>query len=454
MTKGAFTVTLSQFQAFIKDKKVALLGAGVSNLPLISWLKGFGASVTVRDKNEKLVLPSGVTADKLVLGENYLENITEDILFRSPGMRFDEKGIADAVARGAFLTSEIEMLFELCPCRIIAVTGSDGKTTTTTLISEMLKRAGKRVWLGGNIGTPLCHKAFEMEKDDTVVLELSSFQLHTMRKSPDIAVVTNIAPNHLDKHKDYNEYIEAKKNVFLYQNAGGKLIANADNSVTAPFSSEAKGSFIPFCYSGSCRDGVWLDENGVIFFKDEPVLNRADIILPGDHNVENYMAAIAAVYGEVGKEVICGTASSFGGVRHRIEFVKEVEGVRYYNDSIGTSPSRSTAGLKSFDQKIILIAGGYDKHLDYTDLGKIIANKVKLLIVTGDTAKKIEDAARAALPSLPVIYCKDFDSTVSVAHQNAVSGDVVMLSPASASFDRFKNFEERGDHFVSLVKAL
>lgn len=454
MTKGAFIMTLSQFKAFVNKKSVALLGAGVSNIPLISWLQGFGATVTVRDKNENLTLPEGVFADKLVLGKDYLSDITEDILFRSPGMRFDEKGIADAVARGAFLTSEIEMLFELCPCRIIAVTGSDGKTTTTTLISEMLKRAGKKVWLGGNIGTPLCHKAFDMKESDTVVLELSSFQLHTMRKSPSVAVVTNISPNHLDKHKDYEEYIEAKKNVFLHQTNEGRLVINADNAVTAEFVNEAKGSVVTFSYKGNKKEGVWLSDDGTVYFGETPVLNRNEIILPGDHNVENYMAAIAAVYGEVSTEEISETARSFGGVRHRIEFVREVEGVKYYNDSIGTSPSRSIAGLKSFKEKIILIAGGYDKHLDYTEFGAIVAKRVKLLIVTGDTADKIEAASRAALPDIPVIRCEKFDDTVKAAFDNASAGDVVMLSPASASFDFFKNFEERGDRFVSLVKAL
>ncbi len=446
-------MTESEFRRFVANKKIAILGAGVSNLPLISWLKSFGGIITVRDKNEKLTLPDGITPDRVVLGEKYLENIDEDILFRSPGMRFDEKGIEKAVKRGAYLTSEIEMLFELCPAKIIAVTGSDGKTTTTTLISEMLKTEGKKVWLGGNIGTPLCHKAFEMNKDDLVVLELSSFQLHTMKKSPAVSVVTNLAPNHLDKHKDFEEYIEAKKNIFLYQNKADKVILNFDNEITNGFKSEAKGEVIYFSKKGASKDGVF-EENGKIYFKDEFILDKKDIKIPGEHNVENYMAAIAAVYGDVSKETVKKVAQNFGGVRHRIEFIREVNGVSFYNDSIGTSPSRSTAGLLSFDKKIILIAGGYDKHLDYTDFGKTVAERVKTLVLTGDTAEKIKNAVISAKKDMEIIVCEEFDQTVKAAFERAEKGDVVMLSPASASFDKFKNFEERGNRFCELVNAL
>ncbi|MBQ3824084.1 MAG: UDP-N-acetylmuramoyl-L-alanine--D-glutamate ligase, partial [Clostridia bacterium] len=293
-------MTRSEFQAFVKNKKVAILGAGVSNLPLINWLADMGAEITVRDKKEDLKLPEGTKASRVITGPAYLENIDEDILFRSPGMRFDEKGIAAATARGAVLTSEIETLFDLCPAPVTAVTGSDGKTTTTTLISEMLGRSGKKVWLGGNIGTPLCHRAFEMSPSDEVVLELSSFQLHTMRKSPHTAVVTNISPNHLDKHKSYEEYIDAKKNVFLYQSPADRLVINADNAVTAAFGKEARGEVMAFSYAGLDGAAVTLDKNGVIRLKGEPFLDRKEIILPGDHNVENYMAAIAAVGDRVG----------------------------------------------------------------------------------------------------------------------------------------------------------
>ncbi len=447
-------MTRSEFQAFVKNKKVAILGAGVSNLPLINWLADMGAEITVRDKKEDLKLPEGTKASRVITGPAYLENIDEDVLFRSPGMRFDEKGIAAATARGAVLTSEIETLFDLCPAPVTAVTGSDGKTTTTTLISEMLKKSGKVVWLGGNIGTPLCHRAFEMSPSDEVVLELSSFQLHTMRKSPHTAVVTNISPNHLDKHKSYEEYIDAKKNVFLYQSSADRLVINADNAVTAAFGKEAKGEVMAFSYAGLDGAAVTLDKNGVIRLKGEPFLDRKEIILPGDHNVENYMAAIAAVGDRVGRDAVREVAATFKGVRHRIELVRVKDGVRFYNDSIGTSPTRSAAGLKSFDKKIILIAGGYDKHLDYTDFGKIVASHVKLLVLTGDTAPKIKKAALDALPTLPVVDAPDFESAVRAAADAAVSGDVVMLSPASASFDRFKNFEERGDLFCSIVNSL
>ena len=379
------------------------------------------------------------------------------MIFRTPGLRPDAPQIARAVAAGAQLTSEMEAFLDLCPCRIIAVTGSDGKTTTTSIIAGLLKAAGYRTFVGGNIGHPLLCQVDDIRPDDMVVLELSSFQLLTVRQSPSIAVVTNLAPNHLDVHKDMDEYVNAKRNIFAYQDGSDRLVLNADNEITAGFAGEARGSVTMFSRRKVVEGGVYLRDKTVIC-GGRPVLATSDILLPGLHNLENYMAAIAAVDGLVPDEVIRDFARTFGGVAHRIELVRELDGVRYYNDSIASSPSRTIAGLRSFSQKVILIAGGYDKHIPYDVLGPEITRAVKTLLLTGDTAEKIKTATlatpdyREGEPA--IIDCADLKEAVERAHALAKPGDVVILSPASASFDRFKNFEERGNAFKGLVNTL
>ena len=346
---------------------------------------------------------------------------------------------------------------DLCPCRIIAVTGSDGKTTTTSIIAGLLKAAGYRTFVGGNIGHPLLCQVDDIRPDDMVVLELSSFQLMTVRQSPSIAVVTNLAPNHMDVHRDMDEYVAAKRNIFAHQDACDRLVLNADNEITAGFIKQARGSVTLFSRKKAVEGGVYLREKTVMC-GGRPVLTTDDILLPGLHNLENYMAAIAAVDGLVPDEVIRDFARTFGGVEHRIELVRELGGVRYYNDSIASSPSRTIAGLRSFDRKVILIAGGYDKHIPYDVLGPEIIEHVKVLLLTGDTAGKIKSATIAApgyVENGPKIWeCADLGQAVERARELAAPGDVVILSPASASFDRFKNFEERGKVFKDLVNAL
>lgn len=449
---------LKEYLSSLQGKRIAVLGLGVSNQPLVRLLLSHGLDVTACDKTaspEKLAL--GELGAKLRLGEDYLEDLQADVIFRTPGMRPDLAQLQQAVAQGAVLTSEMEAFFEVCPCRIIAVTGSDGKTTTTTLISELLKAAGKKVWVGGNIGTPLLDRAGEMTEDDIAVLELSSFQLMTMQCSPETAVVTNLAPNHLDMHKDMAEYVDAKKNIFLHQNAKGTLVLNADNDITRGFEKEAKGRVKWFSRREKTECGVWADETA-IYRGEEVLLNRADILIPGVHNVENYMAAICAVEDLVPDETIRALANTFGGVEHRIELVREKDGVRYYNDSIASSPSRTIAGLRSFQEKVILIAGGYDKNIPYDVLGPEIARHCKRLILTGATAAKIREATLQAenyAPGTPEIEeYEDFYAAIRAAAAAAEPGDVVILSPASASFDRFKNFMERGEAFKQAVKQL
>lgn len=459
-------MTIQEYLDSIRDKKVYVFGIGVSNIPLIKMLRAHGIAVTACDKNTREGL--GKTAEelealgiKLHLGEGYMDGIDADLIFRSPGIRPDVPAFEAAVAKGAKVTSEMEVFFDVCPCKKIAVTGSDGKTTTTTIIAKLMEKAGYTVHLGGNIGHPLLAETFDMKPEDVAVLELSSFQLMRMTTSPEIAVVTNVAPNHLDIHKGMEEYVASKKNVFLHQHPGDKVVLNRDNEITYAFAAEAPGHVTLFSRQNSMDEGVVIENDTICVKKNgdsRPVLPIRDILLPGVHNIENYMAAIGAVDGLVKDEVIREFAKSFGGVEHRIELVRELHGVKYYNDSIGSSPSRTIAGLRAFKQKVILIAGGYDKHIPYDVLGPDLVAHVKAMVLTGATAPKIRAAAEQAEGydprKLPIYDIDDFEEAIKKAQTLAQPGDVVILSPASASFDRFKNFMVRGDTFKRIVREL
>lgn len=446
--------TLLEFYTWARGRKIDVLGIGVSNLPLIRELAKCGAKVTAHDKSENLgetgeeLLKLGV---KLILGQDYLKNIDGEMVFKTPGLRFDLPEIAEAEKRGAVITSEMELFFEVCPAHIFAVTGSDGKTTTTTLIYNMLREQGKKVYVGGNIGIPLLTKADEMTENDYVVLELSSFQLHTMKHSPERALITNITPNHLDMHKSYQEYIDAKCNIYKFQKEQDLLALNADNEVTAKIAEEEKKRAKTF--SRKKQADVYLKEN-VIYRENKETLRIEDIKLPGMHNVENYMAAILMVGDIVDKEVINKIAREFGGVEHRIELVRELDGVKYYNSSIDSSPNRTINTLNVFDKPVILIAGGKDKGIAYDELGPVIAEKVKTLILIGATSDKIYASLMKTGKNVPTLRPKTYEEAVKMAKNVAESGDTVILSSASTSFDMFKNFEERGRLFKSLVNKL
>lgn len=447
---------VAEFKKYIKGKSVAVIGIGISNTPLIKYLVSLGAKVSAHDKKSEEKLGDVASELKalgveLFLGENYLEKLSSDIIFKTPGMRYDTPELLKAEKSGSIITSEMEVFFEICPANIIAVTGSDGKTTTTTLIHTMLKEAGFVSHLGGNIGTPLMTKAEEMCATDYAVLELSSFQLHTMKKSPHIAVITNITPNHLDWHTDYNEYIDAKKNIMLYQSEDDILVTNLKNDQTRKISESTKGKLRSFSSSG---DALVHLENGVIYYGDEEVLNIKNIKIPGHHNVENYMAAIAAVYDIVGKDIIEKVAREFGGVPHRIELVRTIDGVRYYNSSIDSSPNRTINTLNVFSEPVVLIAGGKDKGIPYDEIGEPIANHVKTLILIGATSKVIDEAVKKTKKNVPTFFVDTYKEAVELAKKSATSGDVVLLSSASTSFDMFNNFEERGNLFKELVNKL
>lgn len=459
---------LKEFFSYIKNRKIAVIGLGVSNVPLLEYLYKLGAKITVFDNRNIDDIDKNIL-DKITdrniefsFGNNNLSKLNGfDIIFRSPTCRPDVPELVAEAERGAIITSEIEMLMELCPSTIIGVTGSDGKTTTTSLIYEIVKKQGYNCYLGGNIGIPLFTKIEEMVPDDVVVLELSSFQLMNIKTSPQIAVITNITPNHLDIHKSYEEYIEAKKNIFKYQNENGVVILNYDNEITRNCAKEAKGKVMFFSKNHKLPDGVILDDGIIKICKDKlrkHVLNTKDLMLKGVHNYENAACAIATTDGISDMENQIDAITNFKGVKHRLEFVREIDGVKWYNDSIGSSPTRTIAGLKSFNEKIVLIAGGYDKNLDYTPIAKPILENVSTLILLGQTATKIKNAvqeeAKKQGKKIDIYECDTLEETVKTAKRLAEKGEVVLFSPASASFDMYKNFEERGDKFKAIVNYL
>ena len=458
-------MTLQEYIASLRGRTVAVIGIGVSNTPLLRLLLREGIAVTACDRSDRAKL--GALAEELEtagavlrLGDGYLQDLDQDVIFRTPGLRPDVPELEAARAKGSTITSEMEVFFEVCPCPIIAVTGSDGKTTTTTIIAELLRAAGHTVHVGGNIGHPLLAEAGSIRPTDWAVLELSSFQLMTMTRSPHIAVLTNLAPNHLDVHKSMEEYVWAKENIFRHQQPGDTAIFNLDNAITRELSAHAPGRALYFSRQAEPENGVFLRGDAVISRRDgheRQIMTTEDIRLPGVHNVENYMAAIAAVDGLVPDETIRTFARAFNGVEHRIELVRTWRGVRFYNDSIASSPSRTIAGLRSFKEKVILIAGGYDKHIPFDVLGPEVVEHVKLLILCGATADKIRAAVEQApgyrLGHPEILDVTPFQRAVETARDRAVPGDVVTLSPACAAFDQFKNFMERGKTFKAIVNS-
>ena len=460
--------TTTKAQSFfdkMRGKHIAICGIGRNNTPVVLQFLQHGAKVTACDKRWREQL--GDTADlleqagaALCLGEGYLDSLEAlrvDMILRTPGMKPYLPAFERARHAGIPVTSEMEIFLELCPAPVTAVTGSDGKTTTTTIVAGLLEASGKRVHMGGNIGRALLPVIDDITPDDEVVIELSSFQLTNMTQSPHTAIITNIAPNHLDWHTDMQEYVEAKRNLMAWQTPSDMVVLNADNAYTAAFAKEAKGECRLFSVRERIHHGAWLSEDGMLMVtrngQDTPILKACDIFLPGMHNIENYLAAMAAVIDKVSPVVMAQYAKTFGGVQHRCELVRVLNGVKWYNDSIGTSPSRTMAGLKAFDRRVILIAGGYDKHIPYDPLGPVAAETVKEAILLGATAGAIETAIRTH-SQLPIHRVESMEQAVQTAFKLAQQGDIVFMSPASASFDLYLNFEERGDHFKRLVNAL
>ena len=461
---------IEQLQNLIQGKKVAFIGAGVSHKRCIEQFVELGAQVTLCDQKKSLE-DFGAYADtlrrlhgRLSLGEHYTDGFAgQDIIMRTPGYEYYKPELQAALQAGTKVTSEVELFFELCPCEIVAVTGSDGKTTTTTLISKMFEAAGRKVFLGGNIGAALLPQLADVTPEAVAVVELSSFQLISMRVSPKVAVVTNVTPNHLDHHKDMQEYIDAKRNILLWQVPPCRAVLGFENEISRGMQKDCKGEQVWFTRLHDTDKGAFLREsddtlcyaeNGVV----TPILPRAEVKLRGLHNVENLLAAIAAVWGRVPVEAMRQVGSTFTGVEHRIEPVRTLDGVTYYNDSIASSPTRTIAGLRSFNQKIILIAGGYDKKIPYEPLAPEILAHVKTLVLMGATGPRIEAAVRACPgfdeSALTILHADSMQHAVELARGAAQPGDVVSLSPASASFDLYPNFEVRGRDYKNIVNNL
>ena len=459
---------LIEFEEYIKNRKVAIIGLGVSNLPLIDYFHEKKSIVTVFDSREigeisrEIIDKVTNYAMEMSLGKGYLNKLKGfDLILRSPSCLPTIPELEEEANKGAIVTTEVELLMKMCPAQIIGVTGSDGKTTTTTLISEILKKAGYNCYVGGNIGTPLFTKLHEIMPDDKVVLELSSFQLMGMEVSPSISVITNITPNHLNVHKDYEEYIEAKKNIFKYQDRDGITILNYDNEITRNCSAEVRGKVIFFSSKEKLDNGYIVDDDVIKECDDKlrkHIVSAKELTIRGKHNYENICAAIAATKTLVDISTAIEVIKTFPGVEHRIEFVKEINGVKWYNDSASSTPSRTISGLNAFDEEIVLIAGGADKNLDYTPVAKPILDKVKTLILMGQTSGKIFDAVKEEEEKenkeINIYMVNNLSQAVILAKRYSVPGQVVLFSPASTSFDMFKNMYDRGQKFKGIVNKM
>lgn len=450
---------LEEFNNKLKQSKIAIVGLGVSNLPLLDYLHKLNCDITIfneRKLDSNIIEKINEYNCKNYIGENCLENLKDfDIIFRSPSILPTRKEFLKAKEKGCIITSEVKEVLNLCPCKVIGITGSDGKTTTTTLINEILKANGYKTHLGGNIGTPLFTEIEKMKKDDIIVLELSSFQLMDFNISPDISVVTNISENHLDIHSNYEEYIESKKNIYKYQNNNGILVTNINNEITNKF----KGNGITRYFSRNKKlDEGFYTDGKYIYYNNEIIINTKDIKLRGIHNYENICTALTAIIDFVDLDKSIKKVKEFNGVEHRLEFVREINGIKWYNDSVSSSPTRTEAGLYSYEEDIVLIAGGYDKNLDYTPLAKPILDKVTKLILLGDTKEKIYNAVinlnKEINKNIEIYKCNTLQEVVDTALNVAKQNEIVLFSPASASFDMFKNFADRGIQFKELVNKI
>lgn len=462
----------------LKGKSVAFVGMGVANVPCAEFLAKLGVNVYACDKRDKEYIGTDICKRleelgvNFSLGDSYLDILPEmDLVFRSHGiLPFQNPWIGECIERGQAVTTEMEVFFKLCPSKIIAVTGSNGKTTTTTLIAKMLEKQGYNVYLGGNIGKALMPELETITENDIAVVELSSFQLLTMgnlENSPDVAVVTNIECTHQDHHISLDEYVDAKRNILIYQNDNCRTILNADcdysigNRVYHDMRYDVRGDLSEFSIKHPVKHGAYMKDNGDIVFADNGkevyVMSKEDIVIPGSHNIENYCTAISAVWGYVDVENIVQVARTFSGVEHRIEFVREYNGIKYYNDSIATSPSRVISGLRAFGKKIIVIMGGSDKGNDLSEMVPDILKYVKTLVLNGATADKIYDSVTGfdgyAESGLKIIKTDTLENALTEAKNTATAGDIVTLCPACPAFDQFKTFEYRGRRFKELVNG-
>lgn len=461
---------LIEFNTYLKGHSVALVGLGVSNIPLIDYLHDVGAIVTVFDIKPIEYIDRSII-EKIIkygmeyyFGPDYLDELDEfDVIFRSPTVFPTQPDIMREARRGAIVTTEVEMFIELCPCKVIGVTGSDGKTTTASLIYEILKQSGYNVYLGGNMGAPLFSKIYDIKPDDIVVLELSSYQLMDMKISPNISIITNLSSFSNKLHSSYEEYIQATKKIFENQTSEDTVILNYDCEVSKDLAIDAPGKVIFYSSNNKIPNGYLVDgdiiktcENGL----RKHLMDTKKMILKGTHNFENATAAYIATKDFVDTDNQIKIINNFEGVPHRLEIAKELPNrIIWYNDSASEYPNRTIAALNSFPgRNIILIAGGHDKKLDYTELGKEIVkhcNGAVLLSQTSDKiAKSIEKSLVGAKKDFELNRCTTLYEAVNIAKRMSKTGDIILFSPASSSLDSFKNYVERGEIFKGLVKEI
>jgi len=445
-----------------KDKKVGVLGLGEENTTLVKFLVKQDAKVVVCDQKEKGEL--GEHYDKIKdlpiqfrLGPHYLDHLEDfEVVFRTPGLPYLDKKIQKASLGGVEISSQTKLFFEHCPSPIIGVTGTKGKGTTTALIGEILKE-DKSCYIGGNIGNPPIGFIDKLRADDIVVLELSSFQLHDLEKSPHIAVVLDIKVDHLDYHKNEKEYIEAKKNIVRYQGKNDFAVINADYLTSFEFAALTGGEVFYFSRRKSVDQGAYVNNDKKIILRsalgdDIEIMAAEKTQLRGEHNLENILAAATVSYLAGAKiKAIKRALARFKGLEHRLEFIKEINGIRYYNDSFSTTPDTTIAAINSFTEPIILLLGGSEKNADYRHLGQVISNSsVKAIIAIGLTVQRIiKEVKKVKIEIIGEI--KSMPEAIKIARELGRPGDVVLLSPASASFDRFKNYKERGNIFKQVV---
>lgn len=479
------------YLAALRGRHAAVVGIGVSNVPLIRFLCRAGARVTAFDRRDELDLASELAAlagfdVEYRLGPGYLDTLGQfGLVYLSPGVSPDQPEIVSARGAGAQFSSEIDVVLHLARCPVLAVTGSSGKTTTTTLVGRVLARhaeahvPARRVMVGGNIGEALVEKALDVAPDDIIVLELSSFQLKPLCVSPDIGAVLNITPNHLDVHPTMEDYAWSKGNILRHQGREGWAVLGADSAPAAAFASEAPGHVAMFSVERRVECGAWLEGTSLMLRwsdgQELAVMDRSQLLIPGMHNVQNALAAMAlARAAGADAESMAQSISSFRGVEHRLEPVAELGGVQYVNDSIATTPARTIAALRAVERPIVLIAGGYDKHLPFDDVADEAIGKVRAVVLIGVTAPQIEEAllnararwaasaaaasATAAAPIEPpaieIVHADTFERAVGEAARLARPGDMVLLSPACASYGMFRNFVERGRTFKELVSVM
>lgn len=456
---------LEEFKKELKKMKIAIIGAGVSNLPLLTYLNHLGCDITLFDQKSledmKLETKQLLEKEKVQFygGKNYLESLVGfDIIFRSPSFLPTNKYLRKEKERGAIITTEVEQVIRLTPAKVIGITGSKGKTTTTTIINHILTNLGYHTYLGGNIGVPLFNQLDHMIEEDIVVLELSSFQLMEMSVSPSISIITNISPDHLDIHKNYEEYINAKKYIFKNQTKDDILVLNKDDKIVKEFSKEAVGK-IRYFGTKDIENNYYLEEE-FIKYQGKGIIDTRKLLLKGKHNYLNICAALNAIHDYIQKnqDKLEDILTKLNSVSHRLEFVREINGVKWYNDSASTTPDKTLAGINAFDCDIVLIAGGYDKNISYAPLAKPILENVSKLILFGNTKDKIYNEVIAEKKrqkkDLEIYVMDTLEEVVEVAYQVSKKGEVVLFSPASASFDMFQNAYQRGDLFKGLVRQL